>query len=54
MGSSTAMTTCVSDPDVIPGGGTGTAAVTFAEAGTYEYRCDFHPDDMLGEITVTQ
>jgi mono/diheme cytochrome c family protein/plastocyanin len=43
-----------SDPDVIPGGATGTMAVTSAEAGTFEYRCDFHPADMLGEITVTQ
>ena len=44
----------VSDPDVIPGGGSGTATVSFTEAGTYEYQCEFHPVDMLGEITVTQ
>jgi plastocyanin/mono/diheme cytochrome c family protein len=44
----------VSDPDVIPGGATGMIAVTFAEAGTFEYQCAFHPADMLGEIQVTQ
>jgi mono/diheme cytochrome c family protein/plastocyanin len=44
----------VSDPDLIAGGGTGTIAVSFAEAGTYEYQCEFHPDQMQGEITVTQ
>jgi mono/diheme cytochrome c family protein/plastocyanin len=44
----------LSDPDVIPGGGIGTIAVSFAQAGTYKYQCDFHPDQMLGEITVTQ
>jgi plastocyanin len=42
----------ISDPDVIPGGATGTVAVSFAQAGTYKYQCDFHPDQMLGEITV--
>lgn len=44
----------VSDPATIPGAGTGTIAVSFAEAGTYEYQCEFHPDQMQGEITVTQ
>jgi plastocyanin/mono/diheme cytochrome c family protein len=44
----------VSDPDLISGGGTGTLTTSFAEPGTYPYRCDFHPDQMKGEITVTQ
>jgi plastocyanin len=44
----------VSDPDLIPGGGTGSLNFSFAEAGTYEYRCDFHPDQMRGEIAVGQ
>jgi mono/diheme cytochrome c family protein/plastocyanin len=34
------------------GGGTGTIEGTFAVAGTYQYRCDFHTADMKGEITV--
>ncbi len=44
----------VSNPDLIPGGGTGTLTFSFAQPGTYAYRCDFHPDLMKGEITVTQ
>jgi plastocyanin/mono/diheme cytochrome c family protein len=44
----------VSDPDLISGGGTGSLTISFAEPGTYPYRCDFHPDLMKGEITVTQ
>jgi plastocyanin/mono/diheme cytochrome c family protein len=44
----------VSDPATITGGATGTLAVSFAAAGTYEYHCEFHPDQMVGEITVTQ
>jgi len=43
----------VSDPLAINGnGGTGTIEITFGQAGTYQYRCDFHPTDMRGEITV--
>ena len=34
------------------GGGTGKLEVTFAQAGTYQYRCDFHATQMKGEITV--
>ncbi len=41
-----------SAPSLINGGGTGTIEVTFAQAGTYQYRCDFHSTDMKGEITV--
>jgi len=44
----------VSDPDLIPGGGSGTLTFNFAEAGTYAYRCDFHPDQMKGEIAVAR
>jgi len=44
----------VSDPDLLTGGSTGMIVLTFAEAGTYEYQCEFHPDQMQGEITVTQ
>ena len=44
----------VSDPDLIAGEGTGTLNFNVAEPGTYPYRCDFHPDQMKGEITVTQ
>lgn len=41
----------VSVPDLIPGGTTGT--ITFnLPAGTYNYRCDFHPDTMKGTIVV--
>lgn len=42
----------VSDPDIISGGESGTIEITLAAAGTYPYRCDFHPTDMAGEITV--
>ncbi len=44
----------VSTPDLIPGGATATLSFTIAQPGTYPYRCDFHPDQMKGEITVTQ
>jgi len=44
----------VSDPDLIAGGADGTLTVSFAEPGTYPYQCEFHPDPMKGEITVTQ
>jgi plastocyanin len=40
-----------SDPSIIPGGQTATLSATLA-AGKYSYRCDFHPTDMKGEITV--
>jgi len=44
----------VSEPDLIAGGGDGTLTINFAEPGTYAYQCEFHPDQMKGEITVTQ
>ena len=42
----------VSDPDAIDGGATATLSFSFDEAGTYAYKCDFHPVDMVGEIIV--
>jgi plastocyanin len=44
----------VSEPDTIAGGGSGTLTLGFAQPGTYPYECEFHPDQMKGEITVTQ
>lgn len=44
----------VSNPDVIAGGATATLSFSFAEPGTFDYRCDFHPVDMVGQITVGQ
>lgn len=43
----------VSDPEVILGGAQGTLEFTFGEAATFPYQCDFHPTEMLGEVTVT-
>ncbi len=42
----------VSNPQAIPGGGSGTIQITFPAAGTYKYQCQFHPADMKGDITV--
>jgi plastocyanin len=42
----------VSDPSTIPGGSEGEITITYDEAGTYEYHCEFHPDTMVGEIVV--
>jgi plastocyanin len=39
----------VSDPALIPAGGSGTVEFT-APAGTYDYECEFHPDQMNGQI----
>jgi plastocyanin len=41
----------VSDPGLMPSGSSGTLQFTPA-AGTYDYRCDFHPDQMVGQITA--
>jgi plastocyanin len=43
----------VSDPDIVSGGQD--AVVTWrstAESGEIDFRCDFHPDQMTGTITV--
>lgn len=43
----------VSDPDIVTGGQA--AVLTFtapADAGEYIFRCDFHPTEMIGTITV--
>ncbi len=40
----------VSDPDIMSGGATGTMTLRFDQAGTYDYRCDFHPSQMLGKV----
>jgi plastocyanin len=43
----------VSDPDRIEGGGLGTLVWTApAQAGDYQFRCDFHPSQMTGTIKV--
>ena len=43
----------VSDPDVFTAGDTGTLVWTApAAAGEILFRCDFHPIDMIGTITV--
>ena len=43
-----------SDPQIIGGGKTGTLVWQAPTApGTYKFRCDLHPDQMTGTITVT-
>jgi plastocyanin len=43
----------VSDPDIVSAGETATAEwVAPDDAGTIDFRCDFHPTDMVGTITV--
>jgi plastocyanin len=43
----------VSDPEVFSGGDTGTLAWTAPDsAAEVLFRCDFHPVDMIGTITV--
>src|SRR3990172_6369659 len=44
----------VSVPDVVPSRATASLQFTFDKAGTFPYRCDFHPDLMKGEIVVSQ
>jgi plastocyanin/mono/diheme cytochrome c family protein len=43
-----------SDPDAIPAGADGTISFRFAEAGTFAFRCDFHPIEMTGQIVVVE
>ena len=42
----------VSNPDSIRAGASGTVTFTLASAGTFDYRCDFHPTEMKGKVTV--
>ncbi len=42
----------VSNPDPVRGEETATLSFNFAQAGTYEFRCDFHPTNMIGSIIV--
>jgi nitrite reductase (NO-forming) len=42
----------VSDPELISGGNSGTLTWTPSEPGTYDFRCDVHPVEMVGTITV--
>lgn len=39
-------------PDLITAGGSGELKMKLAQAGTYVFRCDFHPNDMWGQITT--
>ncbi len=41
-----------SDPNLFAGGDTGSIAFQFDETGTFVFRCDFHPAEMVGTITV--
>lgn len=42
----------VSEPEIINLGKKGSLSFTPATAGTYRFRCDIHPDQMTGTITV--
>ncbi|MSQ61263.1 MAG: c-type cytochrome [Dehalococcoidia bacterium] len=42
----------VSSPDTVRPNGTASLSFTAAAAGTLKFRCDFHPVDMVGTITV--
>jgi plastocyanin len=42
----------ISNPELITAGQTGTLEFAAAAAGSFDYRCDFHPDQMQGTITV--
>jgi plastocyanin len=43
----------VSDPNLVTGGSTGTLEWTAPSSpGVIDFRCDFHPTDMNGKITV--
>ena len=44
--------TACSDPNQIRSGAEATITISIAEAGTYEFRCDFHPVEMTGTIEV--
>ena len=42
----------VSDPDTIRGGQEGTVTWTPEAPGEQDFRCDFHPTEMTGTITI--
>ncbi len=42
----------VSTPQAVPGGTEAKIDINLAVSGTFKYRCDFHPTEMLGTITV--
>jgi plastocyanin len=42
----------ISDPDTIRGGDSGVIAWTPEAPGEQDFRCDFHPTEMTGTITV--
>ncbi len=44
----------VSDPEVVVAGDTATLKFRFDKAGTFDFRCDFHPIEMFGQIVVTE
>ncbi|MCH7810204.1 MAG: cupredoxin domain-containing protein [Chloroflexi bacterium] len=44
--------TACSDPDVIRGSEQATITIQFDETGTYNFRCDFHPTEMMGKLVV--
>ncbi|MFQ5878908.1 MAG: cupredoxin domain-containing protein [Dehalococcoidia bacterium] len=41
-----------SDPEIFRAGDTGILTFQFDQPGTFDFRCDFHPDEMVGTITV--
>ena len=42
----------VSDPELFSGGDTGKITFKIDQAGTYDFRCDFHPDQMKGKLQL--
>ncbi len=50
---SDATVTACSTPIRIAGGGTGTLTFTITKPGTYHFRCDYHPTQMLGTFVVS-
>jgi plastocyanin len=44
----------VSDPEAVTPGKTATLEFTIDQAGVFNFRCDFHPVDMTGTLTVVQ
>ena len=44
--------TACSDPQAITAGASGTIDIVIDEPGTYNFRCDFHPVEMIGTLIV--